>query len=361
MASSPGSALELYRPAPAQPPLYQRSAADVAALVEARVAMAFRVDNGRRQQHRSIHRLTISGLGRCLRAAAYAMAGTPRSEPEVPEEARQAALGTWIHEHLLPLMRQLTPRSVIEMPVVLKAGGVRLTGTLDWLWIDGDGFCEIGDLKTVREWKLNAVDRDGVPGDHEFQVWAYALAASQLGLKVRWVWWLYLDRATGQIRVKVQDFTNEKAFQVVQRVAAIAGHAAGDPDRAPREERGPGLSPVCDGCPWLTRCWGGGARRGRAGAQKILSMTSEGIIEALELLFRSNGIKSNAERDAEFAKLVLAEVPPGLYGPYTLRHRATGHTINQQMVRADYESRREPLPVIRKSPAMIVSSSHPKS
>lgn len=355
--SSPGNALVLYRPPVPPAPLYQPTAEDVQARVEARVSWAFKVDTRRRQAHRSIHQLTMSGIGRCLRWAAYTMAGTPASEPYVMEEAREAALGTWIHLFLLPLMQQLTPGALIELPVTLKTAGLQLRGTLDWLWIDEFGNCEIGDLKTVREWKLNTVDRFGVFEEHEFQVWGYALAAAQLGYNVRWVWWLYLDRATGQVRVKVEAFTNEKAFAVVQRLAEIKKFAGTNPDLARREGRGPGLSPMCDGCPWLTRCWGPTARRGVKGAQSHLALTEEGIVEALGLLFYANGKKGVAEKEIEFAKLVLAEVPDGTYGGYKLKRRSTGSMLNQARARAHLEARGIPVPMTEKSKALMVASS----
>lgn len=355
----PGKELVLYRPPAAPASLYRRSAADVEARVEARMSMAFRLDTGRRQAGRSIHRLTLSSVGRCLRQGAYRLAETPRSEPEVPEESRQAAIGTWIHLHLLPLMAELTPGALVEMPVWLNAAGFKVGGTLDWLWVDEDGFCEVGDVKTIREWKIGKIDQDGVFAEHQFQVWSYALAAVQLGYKVRWVWFLYLDRSTGQVRVMVQEFTNEKAFAVLARVAEIRRWSA-TPDAAPREERGPGVSPVCDGCPWLRRCWGADALRGRKGPQRILALTIEGIAEALGLLFRSNKIKNEAEKDADFAKLVLEGVPAGTYGPYSLKRRSTGEAMNQAAVRQHYESSGIKVPTVQKSKAMIVSSSHPK-
>ncbi len=354
----PGNELVLYRPAPAAPTsLYRRTAADVAARIEGRVRHAFMLDTRRRQQDRSIHRLTLSGVGRCLRWAAYTMAGTPRSEPAVAEESRQAALGTWIHLILLPLLRELTPGAMIELPVVLKAGALRLHGSLDWLWVEEDGNAEVGDLKTVREWKLTSVDRFGVFTEHEYQVWAYALAAAQLGYRVRWVWWLYLDRSTGEIRVKVEEFTNERAFEVLQRVAEIKRLADTDHAAAGREERGPGLSPMCDGCPWLTRCWGPTARRGVKGAQSHLALTEEGIIEALELLFYASGKKGIEEKKIEFAKLVLAEVDDGEYGGFKLKRRSTGAMLHQAKARARLEAMGVPVPMTEKGKALVVSSS----
>lgn len=357
--------LVLYRPDGPRP---QRviDAAFVEARVEARMSNAFRLDTRRRQQHRRPDRITLSMVGSCLRKLAYALSGTPCSEPLQHEEGRQAAIGTWIHLHLLPLMQELTPGAMIELAVVLRAAGLELHGSLDWLWVDPEtGEAEVGDVKSVREWKINVIDRIGVIEEHEYQVWSYALATAQLferlnlPYKVRWVWWLYIDRSTGQVRVKATEFTNEQAYAVLTRVALIKKSAAA-PDKAKQEARGPGISPVCDGCRWLRTCWDEDARPGERGPQRILALTPEGILEALGLLHTANGVKNAAEKDIEFAKLVLAGTPDGDYGPYKLKRRPTGKMLDQKYVRQDYATRGQEPPMVDKAKALIVTSTGTK-
>jgi hypothetical protein len=331
--------------------------ADVRARVEARVGAAFRTQNTRRQAHRDVHTLTMSGLGGCLRWAAYTMAGIPRSEPWTPEEAREAMLGTIIHEFLLPSMAELVPGALVELPVVLAAAGLRITGTLDWIWVDPDtGDAEVGDLKTVREWKLNGVVRYGAFEENRLQVFGYALAAAQAGYRVRWLWWLYLDRSTGQVYVVVEEFTAEKAYAVVQRLTAIKHSAAGNPDAAPREARGPGFSPVCDRCPWLRRCWGDDARPGQRGPQKQLAATTAGIVAAVRGLFMASGASSNAEQDKDFFKFVLKDVPDGPYGDFVLKRRRSGKTLDQAESKARMEAAGIDVPEREKEKSMHVSA-----
>lgn len=329
---------------------------DVRARVEGRVGAAFRTQNTRRQEHRDVHTLTMSGVGGCLRWGAYTMASTPLSEDLAPEEARQAMLGTIIHEFLLPSMAELVPGALIELPVVLKADGLEIAGTLDWLWVDPEtGDAEVGDLKTVREWKLNGVMRDGAYDEHRLQVWGYALAAAQADYRVRWVWWLYMDRSTGEVRTIVEEFDVEKAWAVVQRIAKIKRFATTNPDAATREARGPGFSPVCDRCPWLRRCWGEKARPGERGVQTILAADAAGIVEALRGLFQASGAGSKAKADTDFYKTVLADVPDGTYGEFKLRRRRSGTMLHQARVRQMLEEAGLEVPEVEKERAVVVS------
>lgn len=330
---------------------------DIRARVEARVGAAFRTQTARRQAGRDVHTLTISGVGTCLRRAAFTMGRVPVSEQRRQEEARQAMLGTIIHEFLLPSMAELVPGALIEHEVVLKAAGLEVTGRLDWLWVDPvTGDAEVGDLKTVREWALNGVFRNGVFDEHHLQVWSYAKAAWQAGYRVRWVWWLYMDRSTGLIKVMVEEFNVERAYAVLQRITRIKMFAVGNPDAAPREARGPGFSPVCDHCPWLRRCWGETARPGVTGVQKILAGTEQGINEALRLLFKASGVSAAAKDDAAFAKAVLADVPDGVYGGLRLKRRPSGKSMRQAEARQLLLDAGLKVPEVEKEKAMLVSA-----
>lgn len=300
------------------------SAVDVAVLTRDLVSTAFARANALGQADRNPTTLSMSGLGGCTRCAAYSIAGTPPSDVAPAEEARMAVLGTWIHLHLLPLMAEmLGPGAVYEQAVQLKAAGLVIPGTLD-LAVDD----VVWDLKSVREWRLNGVRRRGTFGEHRVQVMGYALARFQAGYPVRWVCWLYMDRSTGDIHVEVERFNNRAALAVIERVGQIRFHAD-DPDNAPREARGPGLSLACDHCPWLRRCWGPDAVPGEKGAQKSMAATVEGIAEALAIYAAGADLTSRGEKDKDFAKLVLAAVPDGPYGPWLLKRGKAGEMPDQ--------------------------------
>lgn len=315
------------------------TAEDVIARTRQLVAEAFRAENSGRQAGRTPRRLTMSGLGGCTRHAVYCLAGTPPTDTPTAEEGRAALLGTWIHDGLLPAMaRQIGDHAVTEVPVTLRAAGQIITGTLDLA--DHD---TVWDLKTVREWRLDGVRRHGTYDEHRMQVMGYALARHQSGHPVRWVCWLYLDRSTGELHIIAEPFTNSAAMTVIDRVTLLCAYADSDPDAAPRDERGPGLSYVCDRCAWLRRCWGDDALPGEVGVQRSLAATPEGIEAALELYATGAAAASRGRKDQEFAKAILAGVPDNTYGRWILAHgRPAVHEEESQVEGANGARKRGP-------------------
>ena len=317
--------------------LLTANAREVIAYVEASVAAGFVAEDADRA--RGPHHLGLSALGGCTRAAAYALSRTPASDQPPPSEGRAANLGTWEHAGLLPRLAEQMGGQV-EVPLVLRAAGVELPGHADLLPPGG-----VLDLKTVGEYRLQTVRRVASPyHSHRVQVMGYALAALQQGHRVRWVIWLYMDRATGQVEVIVEEFVERRALEVIDRVSEVRRYAAA-PDDAPREERGPGLSLVCDGCWFLRRCWGDDAEPERVGAQRSLvagAMPSDvapdpRAVWALSRYADAAAREGEARRDKEFYAAVLDGLPHGQYGPWKLRRGKSSTVLDQSKVREDYE------------------------
>ncbi|MCZ7478837.1 hypothetical protein [Micromonospora sp. WMMC273] len=268
---------------------------------------AFRAETASRE--RDPHHLGLSSVGTCTRRAAYALAKTPVSDRPPVREARQANLGTWEHAGLLPRLSEQLPGSRVESKVRLRAAGLELVGSIDLDDLDG-----VVDLKTVGEHRLAAVRRLWRPFYHNrVQVSSYALARLQMGRPVRWVAYLYMDRASGAEEVVVEPFTNALALEVIDRVTLLRALSA-DPDRAPRDERGPGLSLSCDECPWLKRCWGPDAEPSVVGPQAV--STDPEIIAALADYDDARARASQAEADKKWALARLNRAAYGTYGPY---------------------------------------------
>lgn len=221
--------------------------------------------------------LSMSGLGGCRREAAYRLAGVEPTDPGLARdgEARQAMIGTWIHAGLLPEFENVLAHADIELPVELRAEVARagedpveltVPGTTDcYSHVMGGGAL---DLKTIYAHGLGRIDHDGVKYAHRWQVRGYALALRQLGLPVAWTAWFYLDRSSGEVLVVVEPFGEEEEAETLEYIDRLWGLAA-VPDRAPRSERGPGLSVVCDGCAWLRQCWGPDAKPGDSAALQV--------------------------------------------------------------------------------------------
>lgn len=293
-------------------------------LVEQAIADTFREVNTLRQEDRDPTVLTLSGLGGCTRRNAYAVARVPASDVHPPEEARQALLGTGIHDWLLPAMARVITRLIsthcdVEKRVALHAAGITVGGHLDLAFDD-----VVLDLKTVREHKLHGVRRHGPYGEHRVQVNGYGLAEYQAGRPVRWIVYLYMDRTTGEVLPVAEPFDNAAGLAVIDRVETIVRFATTDPDAAPREARGPGVSLACDRCSWLRRCWGPDAKPGKTGPQTQLAATPAGLVEILRLAHAATVAASAANADKEFAKLVLAATPAGQYGPFALSRGRDG-------------------------------------
>jgi hypothetical protein len=309
---------------------------DLADLMQELVAEAFETENTRLQEDRDPTALTMSGLGGCTRRNAYALAGVEPSDVHPPEQARQALLGTGIHTWFLPaLARVITARlgqvCAVERRVALDAAGIRIVGQLD-LAFD----TVVLDLKTVREWKLHGVRRRGDRGaytEHRVQVGGYALAEWQAGRRVEWVIYLYMDRTTGDVHPVVERFDNTAAVAVLDRVATLTRFAKENPDAAPREARGPGVSLACDRCPWLRRCWGPTAVPGETGPQTQLAATPDGLIEVLKLALAATTVLSQAAADKDFAKLVLSGTKDGTYGGYKLSRGRDGERDDVEAMR----------------------------
>lgn len=263
------------------------------------------------QAREDLYALTMSGLGGCTRQAAYRVAKTPPSEDLVFRPMREANIGTMIHEGLLPHMAVLLGGRD-EVAVELTVGNLTIKGRTD-LYVEP--LRTLADLKTVGHFKFAMLGGD-VNRSHRLQVSGYACAVTQSGKKVEWIAWVYVDRSSGAEHVVVEPFTDELVALVEQRCADLELYAR-DPEAAPRDERGPGLSYVCDSCPWLRTCWGEGAEAGVVGAQRILAQEHGGVARALALYDSARAREKDAAAEKEFAKAMFAGYEPGNYGEFT--------------------------------------------
>lgn len=345
----------------AEPDWATASLADVATYTHRAIARAFLDANAERQALRDpTAPISMSSLGGCTKYAAFKLAGWEPSDDPGEEEAREALLGIWIHEVLLPLLAKYITGAVVEEPVELHAGGLTIPGILD---LANDYV--VWDLKTVKEWRLAGVRRlDAAFVAHWLQEWGYAYARWQARYPVRCLVWIYFDRSTGEVHVEIEEFVPPVPGQPLPfALAAIIRRAeelrfwAKDPKRAPRELarvdgrteepyllKGPGLSVQCDRCEFLRACWDDTAVHRRRGAQRVLTATPEGIAEALAMYARGATLASEGKGLKDFAKAALAEVPDGEYpdpagGAWTFKHGRPSRQLDEQAVRADYAAR----------------------
>lgn len=304
-----------------------RGALHAAQLVEQAAKAAFVWDNAQRQAHRDPVVATGSWLGGCTRALAFSLSKTPADQgwAAPPDEARAALLGSYEHEGYLPALAKQFRTATVEQYTQMTAAGYTFTGSIDLATT-----MAILDLKTVGEHRLQGVRRAGAAFQPaRVQVFGYILGEIQRGREVRYAIWLYMDRANGELQVIVEPVTNDRVMEVIDRVTLIKDYAEWDPMDAPAEEQGPGLSFVCDRCPWLKRCWGEDAAAKTVGAQANLLITDEDQLQALTELLEATQMTAHAKKLREFALAKLMRVPRRvpLNGLYELRDKAGGSYI----------------------------------
>lgn len=277
---------------------------------------AFVAYSAAKQRHP--HDVGISSVGGCRRALALALAKVPPSDDHGPGEDRAANLGTMQHAGYLPVLADQLAGARIEVSVTLRAAGLTLPGHIDLA-----DPTTVVDLKTVGEHRLHGARYRGAAYfHHRLQVGGYALGRLQAdpANAPRYVAWLYLDRANGDMYLIVEQFTNQLALQVIDRLTEIACYVNTDPMLAPPDERGPGLSIVCDQCPFLTACWGPTAVPGRTGAQAIRPVNGDWtprmaeIQDALLDYLDAHEVETKGKNRKADAVAKLEGVPTGVYG-----------------------------------------------
>jgi hypothetical protein len=239
----------------------------------------------------------ISMIGGCVRRFVYALAGLEATDPELrmSGEHRAANQGTMQHEGMLPpLAAELDAEH--ERPVVLRVGDDLIPGTADLV---SELRRTVWDVKTRSEHGMSQVASLGPSPANRLQTGGYALALHQQGVRIDWVVYLYLDRASGQDRPVAERFSEQLALDVLSWVW-LAQSYRDVPHRAPRTERGPGLSMMCDGCEQLRRCWGADARPGVTGPQRDYARTVSDVEAAVAEYARVRARIGELEREKEF-------------------------------------------------------------
>jgi len=339
------------------------TAAQVSARIEAAVSQTFR-DCALENPHDPAT-LSMSGLGACARRGAYQIARYAPTNPGAPEK-RAADLGTAIHAWLLPrLATTLGGRwTSIERDVVLTTAHGRIPGTfdLDTLALaqseDADAGSTLVDVKSVNRGRFDRVMATGeIFPEHFTQNLGYAVAKTQQGRPVQWAAWLYLCRDTGRTRTLTLEVTDELTALLHARVALLYSYAL-HPEFAPREERGPGLSVVCDGCVFLTRCYGPTAVPGQSGAQSSLAASDPDVVDGARRFTEAREARLQWERIEKFWALVLAD-SAGIYtdGEHSAAigyHRGASRP-DQAAMRQLLEQHGIPVPYTRNRPTMTVT------
>jgi len=295
--------------------------AQLAARIETAVGSAFAAESA--ADYHIPGKLSMSGVGGCIKACALAWSGEPVTDPpDGTQENRAANLGRWIHAGLLPRLADTFGHSIVEMPVVLDWNGVDMTGNADLVVIGEELLL---DLKTINPYVIDTFDADqvdSVPLKHRLQVYGYAEGCRRAGIGIRFVGWIFLDRAFGGLRVVVEELTDVHTELLYDRYSDIDGWSR-MPDEAPRE--GLAMEPwVCGECCFRQRCLGAGVQPEDIGTRRLEIFTKKEIADAA-MCYR---LASKAEKEAKLAKeaskKVLFGQAAGEYGESKITYSKAG-------------------------------------
>lgn len=243
--------------------------------------------------------VTMSMIGGCRRQAAYAL---DEGWPDIPGSSGGAAyVGSAVHNWLLPdLAERLGGR--YEQDVTLHVEGLTISGHVDLVTPDGEAV----DVKTVSAFYYPVVRRR-TPWNHKLQTTGYALATDSIGCNL-----LYIDRSDPDNRFAVGWDVSRHTEDLKQWVRDVQR----PPDQVPRDEQGPGLSMICDSCPFARRCWG---KLDDHRAPQSIVVDELGAELALEEYDRAREAESEAKKEKAFWRAALDGYDPAEYGPWVLK------------------------------------------
>lgn len=288
-----------------------------------------------------------SEIGVCRRRAGYSHHGTPYTDPE-NVSGLPAVAGTWMHKGALDTMRREWG-SLIETTVeddMLRGHVDAIELPNEWRRLaglaeidDAPDVIEVDDLKTKRDGRAISYVRIRGPKRSElYQVHLYAdllrrgmvgpleggrvkkqetalraaiAASGGEGLPVERIRLRFFPR-TGEEDVEYpheQDFDEDIAGEAWEWVEQVARSST--PDDLPRDQDGPGLSIVCDHCPFLTACWGPGANGIRPQAQLIV--TDPDLAGAMAEYDAGRALEAEGKRQKDVARAKLDGTDAAIY------------------------------------------------
>lgn len=246
-----------------------------------------------------VHRSAVSAsmIGGCRRMAAYAIRdGWP--DENMPSTA-PAYLGDAIHEKLLADLAAMGAGTA-EWPTKMTVAGLEITGSID---LAADA--QVIDLKTVSEYYYKVV-QSRTPIGHLLQVSFYAISEGVDRCVL-----LYVNRSSGE-RFAVSWDPGDYAGQLQAWVEEVQA----PPEEVPRDERGPGLSWMCDHCPFAGPCWG--VTPGQTRPPQSVVVDEIGVEMALEEYDLARAAEKHAKEQREFWRRALDQHEPAPYGPWVL-------------------------------------------
>ncbi|ANP53668.1 hypothetical protein AVL59_32655 [Streptomyces griseochromogenes] len=268
----------------------------------------------------------------CSRRAGYILHGAERTHSP---DMRAAILGTYIHQGLLEDARReygwLVERTVTDEVLRGHVDVVQLDAVTAARLPKRHRPVEPADVVTVEDVKTKSgrvwdrVVRYGPTPAEMRQVMLYADLLRRVGfadipgqrylhrlgrLDVKRVRFRFVCRDTGDEHLQEFDFDPWLAAEARWWVDRVLDAAT--PEELPRDHDGPGLSVICDNCPFRDACWPD-VPPGRP-AQTILIQDDADRAQALADYVRGHELYREGKRLKELARAKLDDSPEGDYG-----------------------------------------------
>ncbi|MCX5206704.1 PD-(D/E)XK nuclease family protein [Streptomyces sp. NBC_00237] len=268
----------------------------------------------------------------CSRRAGYIVAGAERTHVG---DKKAAILGTYIHKGLLEDARReygwLVERSVTDGVVRGHIDVVQLDAATAARLpkrhrpVEAAEVVTVEDVKTKSSRVWDRVVRYGPTAAEMRQVLLYADLLRTVGfadvpgqrylhrlgpVDVQRIRFRFVCRDTGE--EEIQEFPFDEWLAVQARWWVDRVMEAESPEELRRDHDGPGLSPVCDNCPFRDACWEGSAPG--APAQTVLVHDDADRAKALADYVRAHEKFRESKRVKELARAMLDDSPEGNYG-----------------------------------------------
>jgi hypothetical protein len=145
----------------------------------------------------------------------------------------------------------------------------------------------------------------------------------------------YINRDNGEEIIHAQEYDPKITGKALEWIAQVYEDTAElGPEFVERDEDGPGLSVICDGCRWLTACWGP-ERPDGAMRQAILVRNDDDVAEALREYDHARAVAKEADAAKQLARAKVTASEPGQYGDLVLGWSGGGdkRSVDMEAVR----------------------------
>ncbi|MFT9478758.1 PD-(D/E)XK nuclease family protein [Streptomyces sp. Mo3] len=273
----------------------------------------------------------------CARRAGYLLHGRT---PTDTGEKRKAILGTWLHDGMLDAAREeygwLVERRVEDETVRGHIDAVQLNSTIaarlpkrlrPTLPAEET---TVEDVKSKSTYQWDSIVRYGASEAELRQVYLYAdLLGTEGFASVRGQRQLARLGPVPVARIRFRFINRDNGDDHIQEIAYEADRArrarwwvqqvrtAASPEELPRTFQGPGISTICDHCPFRTACWGP-LVAGRSPQSQLIHDDEERGRALAEYAEVSKQIKPLKDRQ-KYLRAQLDGSEPGVYGDNVLK------------------------------------------